>query len=132
VRHVRAVAMLLVAQGVAELGAALIVVPMMGDVLASARHQPGSSPLLALQLLVLVCGLLKVTAGWWNGQLHGRTLGYVALFSALPSAATMLCAPTGLAIMIYGLIAYGRRDGKQAFAMADARAARPLGLGRPE
>jgi hypothetical protein len=75
--------------------------------------------LLLLGLLMLACGVLKVFAGARNRRLRGRGLGYVALASAVPAVVSCWCAPTGLAIMVYGLVAYTRPEARLAFDQAE-------------
>lgn len=134
-RHAKAVATLLIIQGVAELGVALVLLLSSGTLSGRASDAERGAflfyYLIAVGILVLPCALAKIAAGVQNRRLCGRTLGYVALLSALPSAITMWCAPTGLVIMAYGLIAYGRPEVKEAFEAGEAApSGRPLGLGR--
>jgi hypothetical protein len=124
---------LLIVQGVAEVAMVALALLLSGDMLSGRPRDPGTRGLAfdyfpILWLLVLLCGLVKVAAGVRNRTFRARTLGYVALLSALPTAITVLCAPSGLAIMVYGLVAYRRPDAKEAFTAAAFPSGQPLGL----
>src|SRR5262249_15928934 len=52
----------------------------------------------------LVAGILKITPGVCTLHCRQRLLGIVALACGIVAFPTVLCAPTGLGVMIYGLI----------------------------
>jgi hypothetical protein len=68
--------------------------------------------------LAALAGLLQIVAGIVNLGFKGRTLGLVALFSALAGSLTCYCAPTSIALAIYGLIVYFNSDVARAFELA--------------
>ncbi len=132
--HVKAVARLLIGQGIAELAVALSL--MLGvrtlpvDAATQQRADFMALYMFALGLVILACAVLKILGGARTLRLRNRGLGYLALASAIPTFFTCWCAPTGLAIMIYGLVAYGRPEGRAAFEAAEAQSApSTLGLG---
>jgi len=132
--HVKAVARLLIGQGVAELVVALSLMLGVRTLPVQTATQEKADfmavYMFTLGLVILACAVMKVLGGARNLKMRNRGLGYVALASAVPTAFTCWCAPTGLAIMIYGLFAYSRVEGRAAFAHAEAQPApSTLGLG---
>jgi hypothetical protein len=124
---------LLIVQGVAELAVVALTLLFSSDTVSGRLRGSETRAFafyyfLILWLLVLPCGLVKVVAGIRNRSFRARPLGYVALSSALPTAITVLCAPSGLAIMVYGFVAYNLPDAKDAFAAAAFPSGRQLGL----
>jgi hypothetical protein len=120
--RVQLVGRLLIAQGIAEVGMAVVALagPRPFKV-ETAGSDFGLFFLLAVSVTLTACGILKIIAGFCNQRLRGRGLGYAALISALlPPAVNCWCAPTGLAIMLYGLVVYSRPDVRAAFARAQA------------
>ena len=102
---------------------------MPGQAADESRGQLLAALLLGLGLVMLGCGILKIFAGVRNRKFRNRGLGFVALISAVPAVFTCWCAPTGLAIMAYGLIAYTRPEGRAAFDAAETSlAGQSLGL----
>jgi len=81
--------------------------------------------MMVLAVVVLICAILKMFAGARNWKMRSRGLGYVGLLSALPTALTCWCAPTGVAIMVYGLIVYSRPEVRAAFDRAEANPSGP-------
>jgi hypothetical protein len=69
--------------------------------------------------ILLVGGSLKAFAAARNRRFRGRGIGLVALWSAVPTALVLLCAPTGLALLVYGTIVYADRTSREAFACGD-------------
>jgi hypothetical protein len=67
--------------------------------------------------LPLIAGLLRVYAGIQNFRFRGRTLGLVSFFVGLISMMACYCAPTSIAILVYGLIVYLNPAVKAAFDM---------------
>src|SRR4051794_18271154 len=54
-----------------------------------------------LGVLVLAAGILKIVAGIKNLKYKSRTLGFVALGSAIVSMFTCYCMPTAIALAVY-------------------------------
>src|SRR5262245_13337399 len=109
--HLRAISTLLMVQGALELLAGflgLAVAPGLAE--RRAGQVPADTMLIFVvvaDVVILTCGALKVAAGYQNRRLKGRALGYAAFLSALPMICTGWCAPSGLAIMVYGFVVYG-------------------------
>ena len=74
---------------------------------------------LAMGLPVLLVGILRIWAGVSNYRFRGRMLGLVSLVVGLVSLFSCYCAPTGVAILIYGLIVMLNPAVKMAFEMGD-------------
>jgi hypothetical protein len=72
----------------------------------------------------LVSGMLQVFAGIKNLWFRGRVLGIVALVSNVGTLITCYCAPTAIALMIFGLIVYLNQQVAEAFRMGQAGATR--------
>jgi hypothetical protein len=68
---------------------------------------------------LFACGSLKAFAAMRNRSFRGRGIGIVALWSAVPTAAVWLCAPSGLALLVYGSIVYRDRLSREAFALGE-------------
>ncbi len=66
-----------------------------------------------------IIGLLNLFAGYRNWQYKGRTLGIVALIGGLGTIFTCYCAPTSLALCIYGMIVYLNDSSSLAFRMGE-------------
>jgi len=131
-RQVPVVAVLMVIQGVLELLMSMFLLLIGGLIPAMMANMPAepNQPLaafgwwiggfyLAVGAIVVVAGVLKVFAGWRNFQFRNRGLGIAALASGMASTFTCYCAPTGLALFIYGLIVYLNGHSTEAFAMGD-------------
>lgn len=113
--------------GLFYVGAA-VMLPMM--IAADMRRQNPNGPnfeqmqwiFLALYGSMGLCGIipgaLQIYAGIQNLWLRGHTLGVVAISSGALTLGTCYCIPTGLALLIYGLIIYLHITTKRAFAMA--------------
>ena len=65
----------------------------------------------------LTAAVIKTVAGIINLKYRGRVLGIVALISGFMSFPTFYCAPTAIALMIYGLIVYLNSHVALAFRM---------------
>ena len=68
-----------------------------------------------IALLVLCVGGLRFYAGWRNYQLRNRVLGIVALSVGAITAFTCYCAPTSIALLIFGLIVFANGPVAAAF-----------------
>jgi hypothetical protein len=71
----------------------------------------------AMGLPGMIGGVLRIWAGIRNYQFKSRTLGLVALILGVGSAATCYCAPTSIALTVYGLVVYLNREVMMAFEM---------------
>ena len=135
VGHVPVIAILMMVQGGLELAAGLLFVAM-GFIIPNAMkgemHGPGAPPewfFLALYggmgLGGLFGGFLHIMAGIRNFKYRGRTLGLVALIGGMLSCSTCYCAPTTIALGVYGLVAYLNPPVVHAFTMGDAGESKP-------
>lgn len=71
-----------------------------------------------LGLLVLFGSALHIFAGFFNYGYRARTLGIVALIAGMATTlVTCYCAPTAIAIGVYGLVCYLNPSVTQAFQM---------------
>lgn len=138
-RHVPVVAILMTVQGGLELlaGLGLIGVGAFGMVMVRMDQfqdrgvGPPDMPPEALGwimlgtyggmgLVALLAGGLHLLAGLRNYRFRSRTLGLVALAGGLATIFTCYCAPSAIALAVYGLITYLNGDVTQAFAMGEA------------
>ena len=139
VRHVPVVAILMMVQGGLELLAGLglvgmgvffVVMMRMEQVRGNAAGPPDVPPeamgwiMLGMYggmgLIALIAGGLHLFAGMRNYRFRSRTLGFVALAGGLAAMFTCYCAPTAIALGVYGLITYVNPEVAQAFAMGEA------------
>jgi len=138
VSHVRIVAILMIVQGVLDILMGLFLGGMgtfMGTFMREAmqndpnlQQQPGPSPevmagvmtgfYVGFGVLLLVVGVLQAYAGLRNYNFKSRTLGIVALISGVVTIFTCYCAPTSIALCIYGLIVYFNNSVASAFQLA--------------
>jgi hypothetical protein len=72
-----------------------------------------------LGAVALIAGILRIYAGYQNFRYRKRVLGIVSLICGLGSMIVCYCAPTGIAMLIYGLIVYLNPAVQAAFAMGD-------------
>ncbi len=70
--------------------------------------------------VVLSIGFLQFIAGVLNYTFRARVLGIVALSLGIVTALTVYCAPTGIALAIWGLINYLNPAVRSAFAMVES------------
>src|SRR5690348_108319 len=76
---------------------------------------------LALAAIFLIPGVLHVWAGVLNLKYRGRGLGYWALWvGGVVGSNLVICFPTALGLLIYGLMVYGRPEVVEAFEMGEA------------
>ncbi len=137
VGHVRVVAILMIIQGVFELlmglgviGMAFLMPGLMRAQMAQQETPPGGpSPetmgwivtgvYVGFGLLVFCTAVLHIFAGVRNYGFRNRVLGIVALITGMMTTLfTCYCAPTAVALGIYGLICYLNSDVNRAFAQA--------------
>jgi hypothetical protein len=132
-RHINTVAILMIVHGSIEsvLGVLLALMgPMMFGLMKmspSGTSGPKEQEVVlmtaiygALGVLVLAAGILKIVAAIKNLKYRSRTLGIVALSSAIVSMFTCYCLPTALALAIYGLIVYLNEQSARAFQMGES------------
>jgi hypothetical protein len=136
VGHVPVVAVLMMVQGGLELlmGVGLVAMGGLGPVLMRMDQGQGGADapppemvgwiMLAvyggLGLLTLAAAGLHLFAGLRNYRFRSRTLGIVALAGGMVTVFTCYCAPTSIALGVYGLITYLNYEVSQAFVMGDA------------
>jgi hypothetical protein len=133
VSQVRVVAILNCVQGVLEVLLGLMLVgvaifmPIMIE-MEQAKDRAGQPPPPELKWILggvygvmggapLIAGLLRIIAGVQNFRFRSRTLGMVSFFVGLASLFSCYCAPTSIAILVYGLIVYLNPAVKAAFEM---------------
>jgi hypothetical protein len=68
----------------------------------------------------LIIGVLRIVAGAFNYHYRRRALGITALACGLFTLITAYCAPTAIALAIYGLIVYVNEPVIMAFQMGDS------------
>lgn len=133
IRHVRVVAILMIAQGTLEvfmgfgwIGMAVLWPQIQGEM--ARRGGPAGGPMppampwivLAMWgffgLVVLCLAGLHIVAGIRNYMFRSRILGIVALIAGmLTTVFGCYCAPTAIALGIYGLVCYMNLDVVQWF-----------------
>ena len=69
--------------------------------------------------LSLIAGGLRIYAGVKNLKYRGRTVGIVAVAFGLITSITGCCAPSSIALAIYGLIVYLNGDVAAAFRLGE-------------
>jgi hypothetical protein len=122
--HVRIVALLMIVQGVLELGFGALMLAS-GAMFLGVRepelaHLQGLAVLcLALSVPGIIGGILHLWAGPANWQFRRRKLGIAALGVGLTAMFTVYCAPTGIALAVYGLIVYLNDSVTVAFEMGE-------------
>jgi hypothetical protein len=65
--------------------------------------------------VIAVVGILNGIAGFRIMYLRGRVLALVALFANIVAVMTCYCGPTGVGMMVYGLIVLFQSDVARAF-----------------
>jgi hypothetical protein len=142
VSHIPVVAVLMIVQGVLECLAgvlyayvAFVVRQEAGWDAPAGRMPRGGMPaggmpgggifpltlvlIVALLVVALSIGILRIIAGITNLKYRGRRLGLAALTVGTLSLFTGYCAPTTIALLVYGLIVYMNEDVRRAFAMGE-------------
>ncbi len=74
---------------------------------------------LVVGVVVLLAGIFRFYAGLQNFRYRKRVLGIVSLVCGLASMFGCYCAPTSIALLIYGLIVYLNPAVQAAFEMGD-------------
>ena len=134
--QIRVVAIFLIVHGVLLLimGGFLIGISIFMPGMIAAQQQkmqqPPNGPSVAQMQTILfatyismgiagvIPGIIQIVAGILNFWLKGRILGIVALVMGSISIGTCYCAPTSIALLVYGLIIYLNNSAVQAFALA--------------
>ena len=70
-------------------------------------------------LALLIGGGLRILATFRNWNFRGRMLGIVSMGVGMVSMLTCYCAPTGIGLLVWGLIAYLNPSVIQAFEMGE-------------
>ncbi len=70
--------------------------------------------------LTLIAAVSRIISGVMNWQFRSRSLTLFSLFICIASIFSCYCAPTSIAMLIYGLILMFSTPVKQAFALAQA------------
>ncbi|QDU98428.1 hypothetical protein [Lignipirellula cremea] len=139
VGHVRVVSILQMVQGGLDLSAGLLLIGMavfFGYFLEEiAKENPAMDPqgqlanggMKAMSIaygvaggVIVAIGLLSVVAGAFNLRYRGRVLGFISLTTGLLTVLTCYCAPTSLALFVYGLVVYLNPSVAQAFDLGEA------------
>jgi hypothetical protein len=130
--HVPIVAVLLMIQGGLEIllafcGGAFILLTFFGPEKEFAAMRGLGIVFAVIGATSLVAGVLRLVAGLLNLKFRGRRLGMVALAAGLLTLVTGYCAPSSIALAIYGLIVYFNEPVVLAFRMGDrGRTAREI------
>jgi hypothetical protein len=124
VGHVPIVAISLITLGVIEGGFALFCALFALVALALPRDAVGNAEVIALMYgaIAVTCaitGIFRIVSGLFNLSFRRRKLGIAALAVGLIAAFTGLCAPTAIAVAVYGLIVYFNDSAIAAFEMGD-------------
>jgi hypothetical protein len=127
VGHVPIVATLMLVLGFCELLMALFCFFFAMIMLAlPAEASGGTNPLLIsafygiFGLAAGAVGLFRLLAGYFNLSYRKRGLGIASLGIGLVTVFTGLCAPTSIALAVYGLVVYFNESVVGAFTLGDA------------
>jgi hypothetical protein len=133
-RQITVVAILMIVQGSLEIvlglifavgGPALLSFGSLSPGRSGATPPPGEMMTMMYGLYIgmgvvaFIIGVLKIVAGIRNLKYRGRTLGIVALASGAVALVTCYCFPTGLGLLIYGLIVYVNSSSGKAFELGE-------------
>lgn len=135
VNQVRILAVLNGVQGVLELPMGLmtasmgVILPTLMKVEQQNNPRPGQAPeeflwmmtgiYLAIGIPTIIGGILRIVAAWSNFHFKRRTLGILSVCFGMVSVFSCYCAPTGIGLLIYGLILLLNPAVKHAFEMGD-------------
>jgi hypothetical protein len=134
VQQVRVYAVLSAVQGLLELpmGAMLVGVGAMFPVLVKMEPPRGGNPppdavlyamtamYAGLGSVLLLAAFLRFFAAYRNFYFKGRLLGIASMILGLGSMLSCYCAPTAIAVLVYGLIIYLNPAVKLAFDMGQS------------
>lgn len=124
VNQVPVVAVLMIVQGSLEclMGILLLI---LGPVMLAAPQHNGPSPagvgtfIFIFGVVIIIIAGLKIAAGVKGLKYRDRAFGIVTLLLGVVTFLTFYCAPTSLALMIYGLIVYLNQDVAKAFELGE-------------
>lgn len=126
VGHVPLVAIGLIVQGALEIlfGLMMLFAVLVFKLVPEADLQ-GLPPMLNALLIglavpPLLCGVFRIVVGIFNLRYRRRILGMTALGLGLLTMMTFYCAPTSIALAVYGLVVYLNDSVIAAFALGDA------------
>lgn len=125
VGHVPIIAGLLVGLGVLEVAVAVVFV-LFGLIGLALPPESGANPQMiftiyvALAVMIGGCGVIRIAAGLANFRFRNRRLGIAALGIGLIAVFSGFCAPTSIAMAVYGLIVYLNDSVIAAFEMGNA------------
>jgi hypothetical protein len=74
---------------------------------------------ITIGVVLISIAVLRLVAAYRNFYFKGRVLGLVAMSVGLLSMLTCYCAPTSIAVLIYGLIVYQNPAVRAAFAWGE-------------
>jgi hypothetical protein len=118
-RRIRWVANGLTVQGGLELLVAFALLMGAMDSDTKAPANPYESVAFGIGPYVLLAGgALKTFAASRNRRFRSRGIGVAALWSGLPTALVWVCAPTGVALLVFGIIVYADPTSREAFELA--------------
>lgn len=122
--HVPIVAALMIVQGALEILFSLssfgfTAMVVFGKQPEMAGLRPIAVALAIIGGLSFFVGLLRLVAGLFNLRYRRRGLGIIALAAGLVTLVTGYCAPSGIALAIYGLIVYLNEPVIAAFSLGD-------------
>jgi hypothetical protein len=80
-----------------------------------AHYRSIANVILAAAILIFLGACLRFFAAARNRRLKGRMLGIASLFGVFISSTTCICAPTGIALLIWGIIVLLNRDVRELF-----------------
>jgi hypothetical protein len=127
--HVPIIAMLLIGQGILELMFCALGFGFLSIVYFGPQKDLGPFRGLGILLAVisaptLISAFLRIAAGIFNLRYRRRGLGITALLFGLVTMMTGYCAPTAIALAVYGLVVYFNEPVMLAFRLGDS--GRPL------
>jgi hypothetical protein len=86
------------------------------DVLGPGFVKVMTAGIAVVGVLCVAAGLLSMIAGIMNLRFKGRVLGIFSLLFGFGASLSCYCAPTAVALGIYGLVVYFNSDVARAFA----------------
>jgi hypothetical protein len=124
VDHVPIVAALLMVQGALEIvfaisGFGFVALAYLGPEKEFAGIRGLAILMAIISVPALLAGVLQIIAGVFNLRYRRRGLGIAALATGLLALVTGYCAPSAIALAIYGLIVYLNEPVAIAFSMGD-------------
>lgn len=127
--HVPIIALLLIVQGLLELLFCALGFGFLGLTYAMPKRDADALRgvgilMAAVSVPALIAAVLRIVAGAFNFRYRRRGLGIIALLVGLLTMITGYCAPTAIALAVYGLIVYFNEPVMMAFRMGDS--GRPL------